>query len=975
MIDVKLMTAASDSNGLSGLHVCESRMEQLRRRLHRGGHMTKWKGLVASVAPVMGAVMTVSMSGLAAAVVAPGAAHAGVRCELQDDLSGLGNPGLFDNGGAEANGDFALACGIFADALGDQSTAIGRDADALGDRSTAIGSFSQALGEDTVALGNGAVANNPRDVALGASSVTGAVGTVNYGTGNTPTAVGVVAVGNRRIQGLAAGGEPLDAVNVNQLRQQAINLETVLGSDVLNTDGTLSGAAFDYTGPTSVTDGTVQGGFDAIGTDINNIINGSTQAAFFKANSTLPGDPDASATGDDALALGTTADAQGNQSIAIGVGAQTASGAADGIAVGTGAQSFGSVALGAAAAAAGGGTAVGDNAQAGVAGGVPDGTLNNNAFGNDAFALGGDSTALGFSADADSGNVALGANSQALGAPTGTGYGTGDAAPASMVSIGAAGSERRMGNVAAGAADTDAANVAQLRNQAQNIDDALGQELFNNDGTANALSFNTGGVATVQTITEALNAQDAFNVAQGNSLINDIVGVGSYDTTTGAWTSGLSYTGPTSVAAGGTVQQVFDAIGADVDANATNIAGNTTNIDNIINGSVGLVQQSGMSSDPITVGAATGGTSVDFTGTQGARVLTGVDAGNIAAGSRDAVNGSQIAVIGGNINNALGSGDVINGVAPTFQSINGGTTGNVAGALDEISTQVDANTVSITNLTGGPGFNAFVTDGSPTNGPTATGSEASAGGARADASGERALALGADATAGAANATAVGSDANASFANSTAVGTGATTTMENQMVLGTAATRITAESIRDNSGDISNDRIVSIDADGHLASVGVNDIVERATVNIVNGITVVGGSDSDPVGPNQIRIADNSITNAELANNSVSTRNIQDGAVTLSKLGNDVIQQFNSLEEQVDEANAGVALAMAMANVPSLSHNRDYSIALAVGTFRGEVGYTMGFNARFSDELVSRVSVGGTSQGDFGIAGGLAWEF
>ncbi|MFP3648103.1 Surface-exposed protein, partial [Paraburkholderia sp. SIMBA_054] len=72
---------------------------------------------------------------------------------------------------------------------------------------------------------------------------------------------------------------------------------------------------------------------------------------------------------------------------------------------------------------------------------------------------------------------------------------------------------------------------------------------------------------------------------------------------------------------------------------------NTTDIatlgDQIANGGVGLVQQDATSRG-LTVGAATDGTSVDFTGTDGARVLTGVDAGEVSATSTDAINGSQL---------------------------------------------------------------------------------------------------------------------------------------------------------------------------------------------------------------------------------------------------------------------------------------------------------------------------------------------
>ncbi|MFP3755242.1 YadA-like family protein [Cupriavidus sp. SIMBA_020] len=89
--------------------------------------------------------------------------------------------------------------------------------------------------------------------------------------------------------------------------------------------------------------------------------------------------------------------------------------------------------------------------------------------------------------------------------------------------------------------------------------------------------------------------------------------------------------------------------------NATNIANNTTNIanntqdigdintalSNITNGATGLVQQD-TTSKVLTVGNATDGASVNFTGTAGARTLTGVKAGAVSAGSTEAVNGAQL---------------------------------------------------------------------------------------------------------------------------------------------------------------------------------------------------------------------------------------------------------------------------------------------------------------------------------------------
>ena len=91
------------------------------------------------------------------------------------------------------------------------------------------------------------------------------------------------------------------------------------------------------------------------------------------------------------------------------------------------------------------------------------------AQGYGASSSGTDSIAIGTNANASQNNsVALGANSVANGStlsqpaynPGGQAAGT---VPVGEISVGSAGAERRITNVAAGAADTDAVNVSQLK--------------------------------------------------------------------------------------------------------------------------------------------------------------------------------------------------------------------------------------------------------------------------------------------------------------------------------------------------------------------------------------------------------------------------------------------------------------------------------------------------------------------------------
>ena len=112
-------------------------------------------------------------------------------------------------------------------------------------------------------------------------------------------------------------------------------------------------------------------------------------------------------------------------------------------------------------------------------------------------------------------------------------------------------------------------------------------------------------------------------------------------------------------------------------------------ITNINNGTSGLVQQADKNA-PITVGKDTGGTTVDMTGTEGARVVTGVKDGAVNATSKDAVNGSQLNKTNQTVVDYLGGGagyDNITGSFTTAPSYNvgGNTYNNVGGAIDALN--------------------------------------------------------------------------------------------------------------------------------------------------------------------------------------------------------------------------------------------------------------------------------------------------
>jgi autotransporter adhesin len=206
--------------------------------------------------------------------------------------------------------------------------------------------------------------------------------------------------------------------------------------------------------------------------------------------------------------------------------------------------------------------------------------------------------------------------------------------------------------------------------------------------------------------------------------------------------------------------QVLNAIGSSVSsigAAVTTIATTVTNN--------GLVQQTGGSTAPITVGANTGGNTVNFSGTSGARVLSGVAAG---VANTDAVNVGQLeAALGGATANAVqydsashNSVTLGGAGATTPVAVN-----NVAaGALTATSSQavngaqLYATNTAVTNLSSGASGPFQVYQSGSVTAPVASGVQSTAGGDGAIASGPASTAIGYRAVASGVNSVAIGAN-------------------------------------------------------------------------------------------------------------------------------------------------------------------------------------------------------------------------
>jgi autotransporter adhesin len=515
-----------------------------------------------------------------------------------------------------------------------------------------------------------AFANAAGSSALGYNATAGAADSLALGRDSSATVEGSVAIGAGSVadRAIAPGSGTLPAgsgvIPYNTADQ------TLLGAVSV-------GSAGAYRQITNVADGTDP--HDAATIRQLQGLAGSLSVSstlYFHANST---GGDSLAIGEDSVAVGPDTIVNGDNGIGIGIGAIVDT-------------------------TAPGGTAIGQNARVAQADGI--------ALGTSAQASSIQSIAIGAGANASFANsLALGGNSvTVVGAlPSYTGYGL--ATPQSSVgevSVGAPGAERQITNVAAGSAPTDAVNVAQLNQVAQNTAAALG-----------------GGAA--------------------------------YDPATGA------YTPPSYSVGGSTYNNVGDAI-TNVDARVTQ---NRADIDalaqQLADGSIGLVRQEGGSpgNGDITIGAATGGTRVSIAGTDGDRILSGLVDG---VADNDAVTVRQLAAAITNASLGSVTYDDASRTSVTFNPGGAPTTlrnvapGQVAaGSTDAVNGgqlyETNVQLAAVINGEAGP-FRANNSSGY--GAPQATGADAVAGGFGAVASGARSTAIGANASATGQNSVALG---------------------------------------------------------------------------------------------------------------------------------------------------------------------------------------------------------------------------
>nr|WP_246089011.1 YadA-like family protein [Paraburkholderia guartelaensis] len=444
------------------------------------------------------------------------------------------------------------------------------------------------------------------------------------------------------------------------------------------------------------------------------------------------------------------------------------------------------------------------------------------------------------------------------------------------------------------------------------------------DATTPVALHNVAAGEVSATSFDAVNGSQLYNLASSTA---DSFGGGSTVNSDG------SISAPTYLIGGDTFNNVGGAL-TNLDGRVTQNTTDITNLtNNINNGTIGLVRQATPTST-VTVAKDTGGTTVDFTGTAGTRVLTGVSNGAVNESSVDAVNGSQLYAVSQSITNISSQlADAVMYDSSAHDAITLGGSGSTTpvsihnladGVADSDAVnvgQMNAALASVTNIAENSTDPMFSAQGDRNSeAATASGTHATAGGANSVASG--------------ATSSAYGAGSQATAKNSTALGAGATATAENSVALG-------AGSVADRANTVS------------VGSAGS----ERQITNVA-----AGTAGTDAVNVDQLNDA---VSNA--TGSAVQQATQQSNAYTNQQIGI-VRKQMNAL---------GATAMAASSLIPNARAEGNFQVAVAAGTYGGESALALGANWYVGDRLLLNAHVARStgSGGSTGASVGATFGF
>ncbi|MDC5261725.1 trimeric autotransporter adhesin Ata [Acinetobacter baumannii] len=602
------------------------------------------------------------------------------------------------------------------------------------------------------------------------------------------------------------------------------------------------------------------------------------------------------ATEENALAIGAFSESKGKKSVAIGTGAK--------------AQKDNAV-------------VIGDQAEASFEGGV----------------------AIGKGARSEAENsIALGKDSKASQA-TSESFLTKQSAPTGVLSIGDVGSERRIQNVADGAADSDAATVRQLkaaRTHYVSINDN-GQPggNFENDGATgrNAIAVGVNASAAGR---EAMaiggNAQAIGSGAIAMGSSSQTVGRGDVAIGRNASTQGAEGVNSNqSVAIGDQTKAIGDqsvAIGADVIAK-----GNSS--------------------------VAIGGDDVDKIArdTELSNTYTEITGGTLQAGkypTTEANHGSTAvgvqAVGTGAFSSAFGMTSKATGDASSAFGVMSNASGKGAAAFGAVAqaTGDGASAMGINSLASGTNSTAIGSGNRQGEGAKATGNSSAAIGSGAQATGDNSAAIGKGAEATNENAAAVGGGAKATGKNAAAIGGGAIADQENAVAVGQGAQSLVEGGVAlgarskveaKNSVALGQDAVAT-EATGssfltNRDATQSNGVISVGSAGKERRITNVedGSADSDAVTVRQLKNVDSRV-NQNTSNIGKNTQNITNLNQKLDDTKTNLGNQITDTNKNLNDAKKDLGNQIADTNT-KLNNTKD-QLTTQINDTKTELNNTIG---------------------------------
>ncbi|WP_319001744.1 YadA-like family protein [Burkholderia cepacia] len=578
-----------------------------------------------------------------------------------------------------------------------------------------------------------------------------------------------------------------------------------------------------------------------------------------------------------------------------------------------------------------------------------------------------------------------------------------------------------MGSVTLGGAGATA--PVALKNVADGVDrhDAINLGQLQDAGLVAPIDSSNPGVGlTSLAVTYDKHADGSANFdritlkgADGTTLSNvkaGAVNATSMDAVNGSQLYGASKSVADALGGGSTVDangNVTNPTYTVNDKKYNNVGDAIENISSsLVNGSIGLVQQDADTRE-ITVAKDTDGTSVNFAGTAGDRVLTGVGAGAVSATSRDAINGAQLHDTAQSVADTIGGGTKVDAdgkLADTSIEVNGSKYKTVAeavqaaakyGATDSLAVRYDLNKDGTPNYgsvtLGGSGAAPVrlgnVADGVNKNDAVNYGQLSALNdkiGGLDDRVGELERNPGTGnppGNGGSGNdyfaGTDVGTDSTTkasagSGTGNTAAGSGSTigTGANNATVVGSNANVSTSNGTAIGSGSKSSaEGATAIGSSANASGEKSTAIGEGAKASGKNSVALGAGSVASSDNTVSVGTPDQQRTISNLADgvnaSDAATKGQMDRAI------GGVQGQVNDLSRN---AYSGIAAATALTMIPGVDPGKTVSFGIGGATYKGYQAVAFGGEARITQNLKMKAGVGMSSGGNtVGVGASYQW--